>query len=127
MERRHLSCGLTVDVAITEAQWQAGLSDITEWDGLDGMLFEFPEAKRWPVYMMNMDCDLHAYWLQEDGTIVAQTWMPKTSTVYYLPILDACFLLETRLPMTWQVGDTVSLEAVHDPFRHANTHPGEAE
>ena len=127
MERRQLDCGLTVDVAVTEEQWQTGLSGITEWGDLDGMLFVFPVSKRWPVYMHEMSCSLTAYWFNDRQQLVAMTWMPQLSTVYYLPILDARYLLETRSPMPWAIGEMVNLEAVHDALGHANAHSSEAE
>lgn len=126
MERRRLQCGLTLDVATTEAEWQKGLSGITEWGDLDGMLFVFPVSKRWPVYMHEMSCSLNAYWLSHTGHVVARVWMPQESSVYYLPVMDARYLIETRMPMGWDLAEQIQLEA-YDPTRSPNADLGTVE
>lgn len=103
-----LACGLTVELALTQDEWEHGLAGHS-LHVLDGMLFIFPVSKRWPVYALDLCRDLWVYWLDERGELIADSFLPKTSRIYYLPILDARYILETKLPMPWQYGEKVDL------------------
>lgn len=131
MERRRLACGITVDVAVTEAQWQQGLSGITllstYFKEVDGMLFEFDQTKCWAITTQQTLVPLFGYWLDESGVVVAKLRMEQESSVLYVPLKQARYLIEVIQPLHWDIGDMISLEAVHDATRYANTYPGEAE
>lgn len=131
MERRMLSCGITVDVAVTEAQWQKGLSGITwmssYFDTVDGMLFEFDDMKCWAVTTHETLIPLFGYWLDEMGTVVAKLRMEEESSVMFVPLKQARYLMEVIRPLHWAIGDVIELEAMHESAGHTNTHPGEAE
>lgn len=131
MERRRLACGLTVDVAVTEAEWQQGLSGITwmsrYFDSVDGMLFEFDESKCWAVTTHETLIPLFGYWLDELGTVVAKIRMEQESSVMFVPLKQARYLVEVITPLHWAIGDVIDLEAVHESVGHPNTHSGEAE
>lgn len=131
MERRILACGITVDVAVTEGQWQSGLAGIpwlsSYFKEVDGMLFEFDESKCWAVTTQKTLIPLFGYWLDEQGTVVAKLRMEQESSVMFVPLRQARYLIEVIQPLHWAVGDVISLEAVHDATRYANAHPGEAE
>jgi len=131
MERRRLACGLTVDVAVTEVQWQTGLSGISwlsrHFDSVDGMLFEFDEAKCWAITTQQTLIPLFGYWLDDLGTVIAKVRMEQESSVMFVPLKQARYLMEVIRPMHWALGDVIDLEAVHESAGHADTHPGEAE
>jgi len=131
MERRKLQCGLLVDVATTEAEWQKGLAGIPErseyFNVFDGMLFIFDETQCWAVTADQTHAALDAYWLDEQGKVVAMTYLPAGSLVLYTPLAPARYLLETIRPMPWKVGEIINLEPQDDPLGYANAHPGKTE
>ena len=131
MERRTLACGITVDVAVTEAQWQQGLAGITwlstYFKEVDGMLFEFDETKCWAITTQQTLVPLFGYWLDDLGTVVAKLRMEQESSVMFVPLTKARYLIEVLQPLHWAIGDVISLEAVHESTRSANTYPGEAQ
>lgn len=60
-----------VAVADTWRTRARGLAHTTlhDWRGIDGMLFTFPFAARWPIWMRGMQFPIRAVWLR-GGTVV---------------------------------------------------------
>ncbi len=133
MERRDLACGLVLDVARTEKEWQQGLSGLVPgspfFNTFDGMLFVFDETSCWAVTADKTLIDLCAYWLDEKGTIVAWTRLPSGSSVMYTPLVPARYLIETMRPQAWNLGDTIDVGEPErlEPTGHSNAHLGKAE
>jgi len=118
MELRTIEDGLRVKVATTEAEWQKGLAGVDGWAAdYDGMLFEMPENRRWPIYALHLEQTLYIYWLSENEGVVAISSLEKESSVYHIPVLEARYVLELFDPQDWQIGDLVR---VHEPTRPAN-------
>ena len=109
-----LPCGLTVELALTEDQWEHGLSGRESMGTLDGMLFVFQESKQWPVYALDLCCTLYIYWLNEYCEVVAEAVLDRDSSVYLVPILSARYLLEVKYPMPWTRGTRVNLGVIAD-------------
>lgn len=63
-------CRLCTYLARTSAEWQRGLMFVTDLDGRDGMLFQFPSANTNQFWMRDTVTPLTAVWFAPDGLFI---------------------------------------------------------
>jgi uncharacterized protein len=74
------TAGWCVLLALTLAQRQQGLMEVTDLGGYDGMVFAFPEDNDTGFWMMNTVMPLSIAWFEDDGDLVSTADMaPCTS------------------------------------------------
>ena len=76
-------------VASTPAQWEKGLMYYRKLDGVDGMIFEFPDSSVRTFWNKNTFMDLKVYWINE-GKVLGVDDLPsieKSKKVVYVSSL----------------------------------------
>ena len=63
-------------VAKTAEEWKKGLMDYRQLDGVDGMIFIFPQAELRTFWNKNTYLDLQIYWLR-NHQIIGQSFLPS--------------------------------------------------
>ncbi len=63
-------------VANNSRQWERGLMDFKKLDGVDGMLFDFPDKGYRTFWNKNTYIDLNLYWL-DDEKVVGTSDLPS--------------------------------------------------
>jgi hypothetical protein len=109
--------GWCVLLALTLAQRQQGLMEVTDLGGYDGMVFAFPEDSETGFWMMNTVMPLSIAWFEADGDLVSTADMEpctsQTDCPTYPPTGSYRFALEVpqggldRLGV--EEGSTISL------------------
>lgn len=86
-----------VAVATTWRTRQRGLAhtESQEWNGIDGMLFRFPFAWRWPIWMCGMRFPIDALWFRHGRLVhIHRGLSPKHPWRLYRPPQTADALIE---------------------------------
>jgi len=61
---------IKVDLALTEAQREQGLSGRQSLNENEGMLFVFDSPGNYPFWMKDMNFPIDIIWLSEDGSVI---------------------------------------------------------
>lgn len=86
-----------VDIADEKSEWEKGLSGRDSLAPLRGMLFVFPTADYYKIWMKNMNFPIDVFWIDDNGKIV-DIWhhaMPDSYPNAYKPNKRARYILET--------------------------------
>lgn len=84
-------------VAVTWRARQRGLAhtDPEDWAGIDGMLFRFPCAWRWPIWMHDMRFPIDALWFRHGRLVqIHRGLSPNHRWRLYRPAKPADALIE---------------------------------
>ncbi|MFZ0493603.1 MAG: DUF192 domain-containing protein [Acidimicrobiia bacterium] len=87
---------LSVAVASTSAQRKQGLSGVTTLDGIDGMLFEFPDITTTRFWMKDTLIPLDIAFFGDDGELIQVLSMPLCTT-------DPCPTYGPSDPYRWAI------------------------
>ncbi len=88
---------LYVDIADEKSEWEKGLSGRDRLPPQRAMLFVFPTADYYKIWMKGMRFPIDVFWIDEDGYIV-DIWryaMPDSYPQVYTPRQRAKYVLET--------------------------------
>ena len=106
---------IRVAVANTPALQALGLGKRAGLAADEGMLFVFPEAKRYGFWMKDMSFPIDMIWIAADGTIeyMAQDVAPETYPKDFVPPTPALYVLEVTAGYAqahnFALGDVVHL------------------
>ncbi len=102
-----LNC-FEVEVASTEAQRVAGLSNRTSLEAEKGMLFVFSQAGNYPFWMKGMNFPLDIIWIAKNGTVVfiERNAQPCTTTecIPIDPQKNVSYVLEVNAGIASSIG-----------------------
>lgn len=85
-----------LECASTWRQRMRGLSGRDRLEHCDGMLFRFPFAARWPIWMRGMRFPIRAIWLRH-GRVVDVQDLPLGTWRWYRPRVRADAVIEMIL------------------------------
>lgn len=100
----------TIEVVESDAARMQGLSGREEVPDDYGMLFVFPEKKKYGFWMKDMKVSIDIFWLADNGTIVGieHSVSPDTYPTAFISPAPVRYVLETRAGMAqargWDVG-----------------------
>ena len=87
-----------VEVASTDAERVQGLSGRDSLDSLKGLLFVFPEAGYYPIWMKDMNFPIDIVWISEDLEVIDidREVSPETYPRTFRPSKPVRYILETN-------------------------------
>jgi len=116
---------IAVDLSITNAQIQQGLSGRPTLGTDDGMLFLFTKPAIYRFWMPNMNFPLDMIWINNNKIVDISADVPTTfdpaHPIFYTPKVPAQYVLEVNAHFSKNngigIGDTVTFENI--PFNEA--------
>lgn len=75
-------------VADTRQKWERGLMNVKKLDGVQGMIFIFPDKQLRNFWNKNTYLDLDVYWLDDDK-IVGKDFLPSIDKSKQLVIINS--------------------------------------
>lgn len=106
---------LRVQVSATDEERRQGLSGREQLDGLEGMLFVFPESGYHSIWMKDMRFPIDIIWIDESLQIIQidKEVSPESYPRTYRPKRPAKYVVETNVHFSdtysFKEGDSVAL------------------
>ncbi len=102
---------LRVEIANSEEERKTGLSGRKELEGVNGLLFVFPEAGYHSMWMKDMSFPIDIIWISEDLKVIGidESVSPDTYPRVFRPSEPARFAVETNVHFS----DTFGLRVGH--------------
>ena len=90
---------IRVEIVNSYEERATGLSGRNSLEGIDGLLFVFPEADYHAIWMKNMKFPIDIIWISEDLTVISieKNVTPQSYPNLFRPPRPAKYILETNI------------------------------